>query len=66
MCQNPFPTGQFYHLLWKKPNTFWRQFAKKPSQKFKDLVSNMLVFNPAERFTLDQVKTHEWTDYSIE
>jgi len=38
MGQNPFATGQFYHLLWNRPKTFWRQFVKRPSKEFKELV----------------------------
>jgi len=60
MCQNPFPTAQFYHLLWKRPKVFWSQFAKSPSHSFKNLVEKMLFCNPAGRYTLAQVKAHPW------
>ena len=42
-----------YHLKGKpSPNFF--------SEEFKSLVQSMLLYNPEERLTIDQIKNHEW------
>ena len=65
MGQNPFPTLEFYKMLWKRPDQFWSQFTKRPSLAFKHLVQRMLDYSPEHRITMDEVQGHQWLSGKI-
>ena len=60
-------TDPYYKVFSAKNYTvFWNAHSKrKPegfySKEFKDLINNMLLPNPAERLTMNQVLNHPWT-----
>lgn len=70
LCQNP-PFGNstssdpYYRLLSSGNARFWQLHSRnKPpnffSEDFKNLISNMLAANPANRLTLQQIQEHPW------
>lgn len=50
----------YYSKLNKKPMEFWPIFGKEVSQDFKDLIEHMLAYEPSKRFTIQQIREHEW------
>lgn len=62
------PDDPFYKLICiNRMDVFWKAHSKnKPtgeaffSPEFRDLITSLLAYNPADRITLDQVKSHPW------
>jgi serine/threonine protein kinase len=66
--------AEFYYklIVAKKWDTFWKYHVKgKPrgskffSDTFKDLMQKMLAYEPSERLTMSQVKSHPWMQGDI-
>lgn len=62
------PDDPFYKLICiNRLDVFWKAHSKnKPtgeaffSDSFRDLISKMLSYDPSQRLTMDQVKSHPW------
>ena len=57
--------GLHYHMLIYKSKLFWNiNNRNKPYEyrknNFKDLISKMLKYDPDERITLNEIKSHDW------
>lgn len=61
----------FYNAFYYKREKFWDFHSKQNkkriySESFKTLVSGMLEFEPAERYSIDQVKASVWHNESVD
>jgi serine/threonine protein kinase len=62
------PDDAFYKcLMTGKFETFWKAHAKKKpgadsffSDEFKHLIMCMVAYNPSERLSMEQIKSHPW------
>jgi len=62
------PSDPFYRLICaNRTDLFWKAHSKnKPegffSEEFKNLISQMLAFDPAQRLSMEEIKAHPWYD----
>jgi serine/threonine protein kinase len=42
------------------PTHFWLQYRRQVSPSLKDLLHNILKFNPKERLSLMEISCHPW------
>lgn len=55
-------------LITGRYDEFWKLFASlaEVSPQAKDLIQNMLKFDPKERFRLHQIERHDWLEMNTE